>query len=719
MNHTTDKASYSINDYVEEVQDALIDFSIPEKKVRVGKSKIDTKEATFLLFEILKYNKEENKSFFFSHVSKSILPRGDEDSYNLARFNNGLKRVLADDETAYRTLFTKWPTVLTQQAWPNAATAREALKELLGNYENSFLISDNLGATALIYRAWMQNKLDLLWGKEASDVSAQSIINALYRSGEIEGLSINSIFNEMARLLDLTDDNGSSPIINESFFDGKLWVTGYDDDEYKRFIAFEKAFIHKYADKSLTDDYKHYYLVHYPLVLDGYWFIGFAWFLKLTNQDDESADLFQSARYPICLNLLIKTVAPSLKKALLHNALVDFDWSNNRNDSLFAAVRKYFPCFKVRQSLGFDFPLLLNKFAHYDTFECILYIPKWVNAHSSTIHEEVQRLLDEINKIEQERRAIQKELLNDMAATFSHAYLKIGEAIKQMLPNCDTDRIIKDVEQFCRTTVRDETAKKQILGKLALLGVSSKEPITRSYDYFYRGVENFYYSILISDRIPTLKASSTSALSLRDLLSSIFQNLFLPLAPYILRTDSAYRKLASYYSSFNRDIGDCLSLSNLDKVLLKAPDFSTVNHDVTEQERLKDVYSLIRETAILELFINAFSNDALGAQECSTSEYTIVISFDSDRHILSFSNFVAQDAIKLASLESTHENSLRQWPIDRPSVSKGNRGWGLFGVRTAIEHVLKIGNVARYYDVAAHRGTIQIQFNRDWLLINE
>jgi hypothetical protein len=320
---------YSLDDYIEDVQRSLTPFSVDDGDSVLIKDNLH--DATFLIFEFMDLSDQKEK-IFRPHVSKRILPTPTEGDRALEVYKKKLIRLNENDFLIDKSLEKRYPEALKHHKGESLTTTHYILTNLLSDYKKTMILP-NLGTTALIYQAWKQGRLNEY--RHAVDV----ISNTLYVKEPNRSRNDKSwaklLLDNIATKLRLLDSTGKTSKVDENRIfkdDSDSWKIKKDDF----FFWIELSLIHNITQKNITADYD-YYLVHYPLVIDGYWFTGFGYFLKAEEDKrvSKTAEIFDCAKYYKyykCLHLLNDTFRIPLKNALRNRVLSNKNIIDFRKD---------------------------------------------------------------------------------------------------------------------------------------------------------------------------------------------------------------------------------------------------------------------------------------------------------------------------------------------------------------------------------------------------
>lgn len=440
---------YSLEDYVRDVQRSLIPFAVDDDQSVSIKDKIDN--ATFLIFELLELSPDEKK-IFRAHISSDLLLPNPDSPRSLRVYNRKLKRLFDNDPSFYHDLKAKGylpkgielPAKKGWKNWTDSKKARKVLDKLLFKYRNT-PISPNLGTTAVVYQSWKQGTFYDYWYKGENQGDFESLKNKVENTLYLTTDSLSEeklihLLNKLATSFHLKATDLSDKISepkpakvnqNMSFddYNGEVWSISNDKD----FFTTELSLIHKIyytsgqsSNKKKGVTAKKYYLVHYPLILDKYWFTGFGYFLAEKDKQRNKAELFNINKYYKCLDLLNETFGMPLKNALRNRVLNSIDWQKPiTKDVLLRFLRQYFACFDFREMVPYgklsrrdEFPYSFKKYKKKiadkkgtfllpDDVELVVSVPKWVKDNYKThLIAEITSLLKEINRLKNDAESI-------------------------------------------------------------------------------------------------------------------------------------------------------------------------------------------------------------------------------------------------------------------------------------------------------------------------
>ncbi|WP_414572841.1 hypothetical protein [Nostoc sp. CCY 9925] len=415
--------SYFVS-YVERIQEALAVFSMTDveaaKYVQLSDS-INNYRPNFLIFEVLfNYQYEEQgktaiRRRFDPHVSDQLF-----NTFQPESLLDDVKRLYANAE--FRHLdwqSVRWETQETEEFGVSnmAATMRrldkiyhdrikkiepgailredelteikEIITKLIKRYEIEF-IPTNLGASAIIYEAWKLGNLLPLGSYEADAQKFQKMIDGLF--------ICQNQPNTKDMLLTMADNLGLShltEIEKSRLSSGKIWTRKlYNEDSQSWFACVERSLIHKTTYTNEHPDDLDNYLIHFPLIIDNYWFVGMAYlFAKWNAKSPEKPEIFQREKYFKLYNV-IQTVSETLKFSLKFDALskIEKNLKNNLSptDLFLETVKDYFVNFNVAKTGEKTNTSSTNTMLAYSDHGIDIYGPTWLTKkHRKLIREEL------------------------------------------------------------------------------------------------------------------------------------------------------------------------------------------------------------------------------------------------------------------------------------------------------------------------------------------
>jgi hypothetical protein len=457
--------------YVERVQKSLSLFSMPDAKAAAyirGAALRDEERPKFLLFEMLLNNPDQAgdraQRVFEPYVYDPLLDGYSKQSYiaDLDRLYDNARSLEIDWQTvdwesrdhefddasglrsnalkADMRIMDVYHTRFCEQAeTPSSEEIQHIqviLKKLVKRYEFEY-IPVYFSASALIYEAWLQGEFAILGGKPAEPERLEKLLNALFidnrqevaRSGtERQNLLLSMASNFALQHLNQIEESQIST--------GETWTRSFKP----WFACIEKSLIHKfYAFQNLDNSY----LIHFPLIIDNYWFAGFCYFYATWDGDDaeQKPEIFAREKY-LKFYGTVQSVSETLRISLRADTLQKAQEAISSNkvrdpEAIFAEVVKdYFVCFDVvkhHPESGFEAspinPANVKKL--YSGHGICIYGPEWIDQEDLIRNEidgnregfeyyRISGLYEEVVKLIEQDRALENEGRRQQAYQFSH-----------------------------------------------------------------------------------------------------------------------------------------------------------------------------------------------------------------------------------------------------------------------------------------------------------
>ncbi|QFS52267.1 hypothetical protein [Nostoc sphaeroides] len=377
---------------------------------------INNSRPNFLIFEVLcnyKYKKNGKAIFqrrFDPHVSDRLISTSQPES-----LLNDLKRLYANAQ--YRNLnwqSVRWHSQETEEFGlsdlpekmqrldelfydriekmePGEIPTENELDEikniftkLIKRYEIEF-IPTNFGANAVIYEAWKLGYLLPLGDFEVDSDKFNKMIDGLFICKN--KLNTKNLLLEMANNLGLKH---LTEIEESKLINGKTWTHKlYNNSSQSWFACVEKSLIHKTNYSKDHLDSSDTYIIHYPLIIDNYWFAGmvylFAKWEKSSGEREpqlsEKPEVFKREKYFKLYNV-IQTVSETLKFSLKFDALSKLEDNLNKHldfsDLFLETVKDYFVNFNVSKTGENANKSSTNEMLVYSHHGVDIYGPKWL-----------------------------------------------------------------------------------------------------------------------------------------------------------------------------------------------------------------------------------------------------------------------------------------------------------------------------------------------------
>lgn len=371
----------------------MANLSVPDDSVSPWKR---PEGATYLVFEILYSDPDDNSKSFNPYVSQELF--SSEDTPRAASsFIRALKNLRENNEKQYLLHMHQ------ARGYEGTEQSRAVIKSLIARYEQTN-IPLNMAATAVIHQAWTHGNIRTLSGTTIA-----------------EGLFIQKRLSATDRLQPIVLEHMAAGLgfkswrLGETMIDGQIWV-GELADEQHQWIEF--SLIHK----TTTNNIDQFTLIHYPIILYGYWFIGFAYTFKVGPVPD--VEIFRRNKYKKCLSVLAESSALTLKRGLISHALDKIEWGETvSRETIVRAARLYMSCFDFTANSEGEAQTSFRRYISYPELNLRMYAPDWV-VSDATIREsiaaELTHLVAEIHKRHKEVMYLREKERADIGAGLFH-----------------------------------------------------------------------------------------------------------------------------------------------------------------------------------------------------------------------------------------------------------------------------------------------------------
>jgi len=484
---------------------------------------------------------------------------------------------------------------------------------------------------------------------------------------------------------------------------------------WNEFNDIEYALIHKFDFEEKIQDL---FFIVYPLIIDNYWFIGFAYLLVKEKDVSNRRYIFNKEEYDIWYKILIEMVAKPLKKALLDRAIRTINWEKNTTqDILIDALKKYFVCFDIGEQKEHDSKLLF-KSEQYQYLEICIYIPNWLKKHfENNLKQEIEYLFKEIKQIEEERKIHkhkdQLELRSDLSSTFLHTFVKRGFAISGLIDKLyvsdNKTKEGKNIETIEALIYRGKTAdisenmrKAYALREITNWYLSDAdilyECVTYNQSFEFKKsstpskiscqhnllviiLKTFADAMIIGENFNELAAGYYNILGNYELLNPYpdwiyWKKQLSECKEKLIKICTLFIDTINNYSSFNGNkINFKIQIGELSKVQLVRPMKYEFEQDDQYEKRL-EVYDLFWEKIFTECFINFIR--AYNTPQPATAELSIAVETRKNITVVCLSN-------------PTQQQDFKEEKPKRPSEEMGRKGLGLFGNDMLLSQTMKIG----------------------------
>lgn len=291
-------------------------------------------------------------------------------------------------ETSLAALEKAAPEVNVRRHESDLRKVRDTLKKLVKRYEKQYIPS-NLAASGLIYEAWKLGKLQSLGNPEKDKRAFDCLLDALFV--HIERGSATEPLPAMAHNLgvEYLQELGVSKLDS-----GETWEKVPADPW---FTCVESSLIYKHLITQTPPDT---YVIHFPLILDNYRFVGFCYIYATVGESQEPIEIFDQKKYPklyYALQSVSETLRFSLRADALDRVNEGLESGERDPETLFlAAVKDYVVCFDVvstkEGAVSNQKRDSLNRQLLYIDHGVAIYGPKWVkHEHKEILKEELSR----------------------------------------------------------------------------------------------------------------------------------------------------------------------------------------------------------------------------------------------------------------------------------------------------------------------------------------
>jgi hypothetical protein len=413
-------------DYIERVQEQLALFTLPDEDAKdffQTNKEITKYKPKFFIFEILFRNSDidtndaHGERMFNPYVSEKVTEVWNSDSIeksflqffesvdnkkiDLSSIEWGTKETrekrqdfqgFQDDLMKLQKIYrenqriSESSSVLLEE--DQQGLARETFNKLIRRYAVEY-IPTNTAASAVLYEAWKYGKFLSSDSPEPDRDKFQCLMNALFVN--TEGKSKQSLLVKMAEDLGL---DHLKKLDESKLSNNAVWQSNIVGGEW--FGTVENSLIHRFKPSKKSG----YYLIHYPLIIDGYWFVGFVYFVANADEfrghtPDQLPEIFQQNKYTKLYSNL-KTVSETLRFSLRFEALSKIPkllQDRMQDQNIFIeTVKDYFVCFDVRPS---DVETSDRESIHtqsiYKGNKIKIYGPEWIrDIHIEKIKQELE-----------------------------------------------------------------------------------------------------------------------------------------------------------------------------------------------------------------------------------------------------------------------------------------------------------------------------------------
>lgn len=264
-----------------------------EQVIRLAQDSLSTFAAAeagraVLIFEILR--RDGRSQWMQAFVHPDVLPENEEEVTKAIKLLNKNTEPLkifenpSEQEAAFYQIRKR--AGLCKKA--GLSKQRDFLDSLRREYEENIRIPLRLAATTLIYRAWHAYNFNSKWYRSpAEGVKAPELEQALLTEVSEEGMT--SQLMEMASHLGFLVESNEDEVLlyTEPGIAPIRWDLPQEDVEQlspedRRLLWIEYSLIHRLQYDAVSEPLL---LAHYPLIADGFWFMGFAYRLARPRGD--------------------------------------------------------------------------------------------------------------------------------------------------------------------------------------------------------------------------------------------------------------------------------------------------------------------------------------------------------------------------------------------------------------------------------------------------
>ncbi|MBD2254444.1 hypothetical protein [Nostoc parmelioides] len=314
----------------------------------------------------------------------------ESDQLNLSDLGEEMKILSEIYETRVRNLKTE--ELPSEQ---DLQDIKRIINKLIQRYEIEY-IPTNFGASAIIYEAWKLGRFFSLNNQEGNKKLFISILNGLFI--QEKRVHTDSLLLEMSQRLGLEH---LAEIEKSCLTNNKIWTKKLSEDpHHKWFACVEQSLIHKVKfSEDKRKNISNRYLIHYPLIIDTYWFAGLAYLYakddskRISNTLYKKPEIFDKKKYCKIYNV-IQTVSETLKLSLRFDALSKaeekFQQQLSFEDLFLETVKDYFVCFNVSKTGEKANTSATNKKLIYCNYGIDIYGPEWLSdKHQELIRQEL------------------------------------------------------------------------------------------------------------------------------------------------------------------------------------------------------------------------------------------------------------------------------------------------------------------------------------------
>lgn len=310
--------------------------------------------------------------------------------------------------------------------------------------------------------------------------------------------------------------------------------------------------------------------------------------------------------------------------------------------------------------------------------------------------------------IERRQKQAEHALRADLSYTFAHALRKLASSVRQGSNDLVVPKLVDDARRYLdgylRSGPEGEAAEKAHKSLSLAAKRLAGDPRQAVASYFFQILDAFADASIILQRAGAraLRPGERMKETLAQYLGRLFEEVVVP-AGQFMEMGRVQETIRKHLAWGNRSAHDLLTTDRtLDTLRLR-----------TIQDRdpaLVTVFETLLDLAFVELFLNALSDHGLLNVEPS-DRAKIALRWDSEHNTL-----IVENPCQLKS--GGHYGPQL---IEPPRESRGTRGWGVFGCRQTLVHILHLATDLRANlaesdaGPSACLGRFEIDFSSDWI----
>jgi hypothetical protein len=388
-----------LQSYINDVQKNLAYFTITDSQAQAEFSQTEGETAgrrfSFLIFEILDKNISEDNSISV-YVSEDIISNIIENDkiHTIAKEN---AETIGD--LSVNTKIDNY-ALFKDNSESDKDILKEELKEILKDYKE---LPTNIGATALLCEAWHTGWHTVKPSTSDPDNYGKRIQGLFLNL--TENRDANSILLNMAKNFGLSKPPDQSPYVLGDILThcNKKWIQ--DAGNYLKWI--EYSLVHQSKIGQLNS-----FFVHYPLIIDDWFFIGFAYLNSPELTEGNSGnkpEMYDKEKYPKMqaqLDLVAKRIKELRREQVIKEIGKKDDTGILDYNTWLEAVQNYLTCFTIYSFNKSDdeddeisgFSIKIYKKNEENDAELKIKLPTWIE-NAPEIWNKVKSEIDEFRKI--------------------------------------------------------------------------------------------------------------------------------------------------------------------------------------------------------------------------------------------------------------------------------------------------------------------------------